>query len=271
MISVPTRPITNPNAPITNVRRRNSPRAASAAIRQKRSHAWSIATVSRTRDMARPIVSASRATTPKSSVSPASSVTTRRATHTARCASGTCSAMHSTSVTTHAMTMRTVPIARPGSGASSRRRNPSSCGSRGAGSGAVSARAMRQDDQRAAGGSDFPRGPRMIVTAEAPTRKASAGCGSSMRMRTGKRCAMWTQLSSRRMVGIPGRMASILRIHRPADALDGAPEPAARIGHEVHLGRHAGGDAIELRLAVVGQDVPVAGYRPARRPAAAPA
>jgi myo-inositol catabolism protein IolC len=46
-------------------------------------------------------------------------------------------------VTTHAMMVRTVPIARPGSGASSRRRNASSCGNQGAGSGAVSATAMR--------------------------------------------------------------------------------------------------------------------------------
>src|SRR5262245_58770617 len=157
--------------------------------------------------------------------------------------------MHSTTVTTHAMTMRTVPIARPGNGASSRRRNASSCGSRSAGSGAVSARSIRQeigarwrfclsliseDDRHGRGADAEGVGRLRVVDVDAhgealrdvdPVELAPKG-------------------------GDPGRDALVLRIHRPADALDRAPESPAWIGHEVDLGRHARGNAIELRLAV---------------------
>src|SRR5262249_44743718 len=45
---------------------------------------------------------------------------------------------------------------------------------------------------------------RTIATAEAPTRKMSAGSGWSILIRTGKRCAMCTHWSSRRIRGTPG-------------------------------------------------------------------
>src|SRR5262249_13254441 len=157
-------------------------------------------------------------TTPKSSVSPASSLTTRSATHTESCASGTWSAMHSTSVTAHAMTMRTVPIARPGSGASSRRRNSISCGSRGAGSGAVSAMAMRRT-------SAVSGRLRLVPLAEDDRHGRCADAEEIRGLRVVDVDAHGEALRDVDPVelapdgGDPGRDALVLRIHCPADAL----------------------------------------------------
>ena len=72
--------------------------------------------------MARPIVSAISIATPASSVSLDSSIAIRVTTQTARCASGTRRVMQSTSTATQPITMRSVPTARPGNGASSWRK-----------------------------------------------------------------------------------------------------------------------------------------------------
>ena len=162
--------------------------------------------------MASPTVSAIRNTMPVSSDSLDSSIATRVTIHTARWDSGTRSVMQRTSTTEQATTTRNVAIARPGNGASSVWRKWRS-GMRsgnvrtGAGSETVSAGMARGAlPQSGVPGAPSAGQPRMIATADAPTRKTSGGSGFSTRMRTGNRCAMCTQLSSRLICGTPAEI-----------------------------------------------------------------
>ncbi len=69
--------------------------------------------------------------------------------------------------------------------------------------------------------------PRMIATADAPTRKICDGCGFSIRIRTGKRCAMCTQLQLALDLRHAGDDRLVLGVHRPPDSLHDAAEVVA--------------------------------------------